>query len=45
MGDYYLFHLEVAPGVIKQPLVSGGAMMLGLPCGSEQHHSAQEKFG
>jgi hypothetical protein len=41
--SYHLFNLEVAHGVIKSG--SGGAMILGLPCGSEQHHSAQEKFG
>jgi hypothetical protein len=32
-------------GVIKQPPVSGSAMILSLLCGSEQHRSAQEKFG
>jgi hypothetical protein len=33
----------VAHGVIKS--VSGGAMILGLPLGSEEQHSAQEKLG
>jgi hypothetical protein len=32
-------------GDVRQPLVSGGAMILGLPCGSEPHRSAQAKLG
>jgi hypothetical protein len=32
-------------GDTKQPAVSGGAMIRGLPRGSERHLSAQETFG
>ena len=31
--------------ILDQPLSTGSAMILGLPCGSEQDRSAQQKFG